>query len=122
MKVLVCGGRDFEDFDLLEAELDKLASSEIIEMVIQGGARGADTMAAQWCSDKRIPCLEVPADWPKHGRRAGYLRNVHMLTFEPDVVLAMPGGKGTAMMCDIAEKAGVSVIKREKADANNSCS
>jgi hypothetical protein len=32
---------------------------------------------------------------------------------KPDLVVAFPGGKGTAMMVDIATKAGVKVIKVE---------
>jgi len=114
MKVLVCGGRDFKDEDFLWSELDLISSEELIEMVIQGEALGADSIAKAWAAYHKIPCLSVPADWDKHGKRAGYLRNALMLTFNPDRVLAMPGGKGTEMMCALAESKSIPVTQWRK--------
>ena len=48
-------------------------------MVIHGGARGADSIAGEWCNDSGKICLQVPALWEFHGRAAGNIRNVQML-------------------------------------------
>ena len=55
--------------------------------------------------------LLVPAEWALHGKKAGYLRNEKMLRMgKPDLVVAFPGGVGTAMMVDLAKKKGLRVI------------
>ena len=78
--------------------------------MICGMARGADMMAYQWAQRHGITVHEFPADWDKHGRSAGYIRNKKMLDEgKPDLIVAFPGGKGTKMMVDLAEKAGIEV-------------
>lgn len=119
MRILVCGGRDFTDKNILYAALDRLldlpASGLRIlhtDMIIAGAARGADTLAADYAKHRGLRLKEYPADWKKHGKRAGYLRNKQMLDeAQPHKVLAFPGGKGTQMMIDLALKAGVPVIQ-----------
>lgn len=56
--------------------------------------------------------------WALHGKAAGPIRNVQMMTalLEEDghhVVLAFPGGTGTADMVRIAEQHGVDVRRYE---------
>lgn len=109
MKVLVCGGRDFNDPEWLSLVLNELHRTFEITMIIHGGARGADTLGGYWAEQNKVPYLTVPADWALHGRAAGYVRNAKMLEYEPDRVVAFPGGSGTKMMCDLARKEGVYV-------------
>lgn len=109
MKVLVCGGRDYDRYVELSDYLDKMHEETPITCVIQGGARGADSKAAKWADTNQVNCIAVPAKWGKHGKSAGYKRNVEMLDYNPDKVVATRGGKGTAMMKDIATKAGIPV-------------
>lgn len=109
LTVLVCGGRDYADrqrvFGVLDFNRAKIA------MVVHGAAKGADTFAGMWAAENDVPCLRVPAKWAVHGKKAGAIRNVLMLKLgKPDLVVAFPGGKGTAMMIAMAEKAGVRVI------------
>lgn len=60
--------------------------------------------------DRRVAYLNYPADWEKHGRAAGPIRNEKMLIVgTPDMVLAFPGGRGTADMIRKAEAAGLPV-------------
>ena len=119
MRVLVCGGRNFTDYSKVETVLEKIifdGDSIPIEdtHIITGGARGADFLAQHFALQNRIPQTVYPANWNQHGRRAGYVRNVQMLEEgKPDLVVAFPGGKGTAMMIDIAKKAGVEVMEIE---------
>lgn len=128
MRVLVCGGRDFADKNLNEYRfvhlvlniLCDLASNEYNPfdnwlptdiVIIEGGARGADRAASDYAVVNFCQHLQFPADWATHGKRAGYIRNKQMLDEgKPDLVIAFPGGKGTAMMVDIAIKAGVKVV------------
>lgn len=108
--VLVCGGRDYEDRATIFDALDKIHKHRGIVMVISGMARGADSIAVEWARSRDVPRMEFRADWDRYGKRAGYLRNQQMLAEgKPDVVVAFPGGRGTAMMIEISKKAGVPV-------------
>ncbi|MDA8301927.1 MAG: DUF2493 domain-containing protein [Actinomycetota bacterium] len=111
MKVLVCGGRDFADYGWLAEVLDKLwqeAGGELL--VMHGGACGADALAGSWAMSHKLPRLVFRAEWERYGRRAGPLRNQRMLDeARPDLVVAFPGGRGTADMVARALRAGVPV-------------
>lgn len=110
MIVLVCGGRDFKDRDLLFGTLDRLMLDDEhgIERIIHGGASGADTLAGEWAMLHEVVCEVYPAKWKTHGRKAGPIRNQQMLDEAmPDVVVAMPGGFGTSDMVLRARRAEV---------------
>lgn len=78
--------------------------------IIQGGAKGADTIAADFATVNWLSEEEYPADWEQHGKAAGFIRNKQMLEEgKPDLVIAFPGGKGTANMVELAKKAGIPV-------------
>ena len=109
MKILVCGGREFSDNEFVFKMLDPY--KPVITQLIEGGARGADALAATWAKTNKIDVRTFPADWDKHGKRAGPLRNIQMLEEgKPDLVVAFPGGKGTTHMVNEARKANVPVI------------
>lgn len=110
---VVCGGRDLtftptEPWGL--ALYDALTRMRITR-VIHGGAPGADRHAAAVAHDMGREVVCVPADWIKHGRKAGPMRNAEMLDMKPNVVIALPGGRGTADMCRQARAAGVRVVR-----------
>jgi hypothetical protein len=112
MRILVCGGRDFADMNFLFNKLTGFVLERQIPfddiVIIEGGARGADTLARQWAESLGIKFVEYPADWYRHGRSAGPIRNKQMLTEgKPDLVIAFPGGKGTHNMIKQAVFAGV---------------
>lgn len=107
MRVLVCGGRDFCDRAWLYSVLDTLPN---VTEIISGGATGADRYAIHWALEHRIPYKEYPANWQLHGRGAGVLRNQQMLNeARPDLVVAFPGGRGTADMVRRSKDAKVPV-------------
>jgi YspA, cpYpsA-related SLOG family len=120
MRVLVCGGRDFEDSGLMISILDRLHAENSFTVVIHGNARGADTIADSWASGRGIPRepFGVPqGEWDNIGKKAGPLRNQQMLDEgRPDLVVAFPGGGGTKDMVRRAVKAGVSVHEVNRAD------
>lgn len=107
LRVLVCGGRTFDNKELLDRVLNAILSEfywggdsphpgmEIIE----GGSTGADTLARQWALRQEVPVTSFPADWRKHGAAAGPVRNEQMMNeAQPDIVIAFPGGPGTRDM------------------------
>jgi len=112
MRVLVCGGRSFDDYGLLSAELDRLHAQHGFTLVIHGAARGADLMAGDWAHNLLLPIRAFRADWKKHGNSAGPIRNKQMLDEgKPQLVIAFKGGNGTRNMVEQAERAGVKVEK-----------
>src|SRR5687768_4307045 len=107
MRVLVCGGRDFHDYALAVRVLDSI---QPVTEVIEGGANGADALGRLWAAERCLPVRTFRADWDKHGRAAGPLRNQQMRDEgKPDLVLAFPGGRGTTDMVRRAIAAGVTV-------------
>lgn len=109
MKVLVWGSRHFNDVELLRRTLDSISG---VGTVIEGEARGADSLARDWALSRNIVVEKYPADWATHGKRAGPIRNSQMLKEgKPDLVVAFlgPESRGTANMIKQAGKAGVPV-------------
>lgn len=110
MRVLVCGGREYADWHTMRDVLWGIHHDTRIVEIIHGGARGADEMAARWAKLADVPVAVVKADWQRHGKAAGPLRNQEMLDrHHPDQVIAFPGGRGTADMVRRAKAAGLKV-------------
>lgn len=114
MKLIIAGGRDFEDHNIAMASwtslnLDLDPHQHITE-IVSGGANGADLIGEQLATHFNIPCERFPADWDKHGKSAGYIRNEEMAKYG-DYLLAFWDGhsKGTKHMIDCAEKEGLPV-------------
>lgn len=111
-RLLVCGGRDYQDAFAVFWTLDRIDALRRVTMLIHGGARGADFMGGQWAEARYVPVRVYPADWRRDGRAAGPIRNRRMLNeAKPDLVLAFPGGAGTADMIRVASSAGVYVVR-----------
>lgn len=111
---LICGGRTFSDWttfvNVLRAIKESRAPNDKLT-IISGCANGADKLAEQWAEADGWGLQQFPADWEKFGRSAGPIRNKRMLEEgRPDMVIAFPGGKGTANMVSQARKAGVKVL------------
>lgn len=121
MRLLVCGGRRFGMGTAASAErewarklLDQVHARIPVSLLIQGGASGADSLAALWAVDRGIPFLTVPANWGEQGDYAGPLRNQKMADGRygetliiPDAVVALPGGDGTGDMVWKARTKGI---------------
>ena len=113
MKIIVCGGRHSQDESLvwryLDNLLDSLPTRELT--VIQGGATGVDKHARNWCMARGINFVNYP--YPSgYGRAGGPIRNRRMLVEgKPDLVVAFPGGDGTASMVGIAREHFVTVVE-----------
>ena len=69
-------------------------------------------MAQEWAEARGVPCEVYLANWAELGRKAGPIRNQQMLDEgRPTLVVAFPGGRGTADMIRRARSAGVEVIE-----------
>jgi predicted Rossmann-fold nucleotide-binding protein len=99
-KLLVCGGREYGDTAALYAALDAVHKLHPeLKTVIHGAARGADSLAAKWASERGLTHEPHPADWNKHPKAAGIIRNQKMLErASPQAAVAFPGGNGTLDM------------------------
>ena len=110
VKVLVCGGRDYDDGSQLDRVLSAAVERLGLDAIVQGGARGADTLAKEWGCHRRLQVETFYADWNGLGKAAGPVRNQKMLDeAKPDCCIAFPGGDGTADMIRRARAAGIPV-------------
>lgn len=116
-KVIVAGGRDFDDYELLSKKLDKmrqviLANDLADDMeIVCGKARGADSLGERWGREHHVSVAEFPADWDKYGRSAGPRRNKQMGEYA-DTLLAFWDGesRGTKHMIDYSTEKGLNVF------------
>lgn len=133
--VLVCGGRDYgripprtpankldeerikaiKERETLFDFLDLIHKKRPITLIVQGYAEGADKMAHEWSVERGVRSTGAKyritsSMWNKMGKSAGFIRNKNMRDEQlPDLVIAFPGGNGTANMVRIAERAGTDV-------------
>lgn len=119
MRIIVAGGRDFDDYELLKHTLKKyLEELDIVDLsqivIISGAARGADTLGEHFAYDYEISVHRFPAKWDELGRRAGWVRNAEMAKYAAEkhgVLFAFWDGKsrGTKNMIDLANRYGLEV-------------
>jgi len=110
-RLLVCGGRYFADEVFLRAQMNAAIGQRRNVVVIHGDAPGADRLADKIAREAGVPIVRFRAGWSL-GRRAGPIRNQRMIDEgRPDLVLAMPGGDGTADMVRRALAAGIPTIQ-----------
>ena len=105
-KIIIAGGRDFMDYNLLKEKTNKILQEKRVShkiVIISGCARGADTLGLRYASENAFDVEEYPANWDKYGKKAGYMRNVEMAE-NADALIAFWDGKskGTKHMIDIA--------------------
>src|SRR6185503_2565056 len=110
---LICGGRDCADqnmFDGARGDLIRLRGCP--ERVVHGGAKGADEMASVWGWQMGLQVVGIATRWDLHGKGAGPIRNQKMLDeYKPSLVVAFPGGRGTADMVKRSRAAGIDVAE-----------
>lgn len=115
MRVLICGSRDWNDAAMIRNDICKFPAGTVI---IEGEARGADSIARDVAITLGFEVLRFPADWDRYHRAAGVIRNQQMLDEgRPDLVVAyhddIENSKGTRDMIARARKAGIRVVVRK---------
>lgn len=110
LRLIVAGGRDFEDYGRLSAAVAEALGDHPLDQVeiVSGAARGADRLGERWARENGVALRQFPADWEQHGKSAGYRRNVEMAGYA-DAALVMPGGRGTDHMARIAAERGLTL-------------
>lgn len=119
MRVIIAGGRDFQNYNLLEDSVFDIIDQNLdlihspVEIVC-GKAKGADTLGELLALTYNLKLAYFPADWDKLGKRAGYIRNKEMALYAKEdygTLIAFWDGKskGTKHMIDLATKEGLKI-------------
>lgn len=108
-RVIVCGSRGWHDRKLIADTLfdvvDKYGWRFPEPTIVHGGARGADRLAADEAGKLGLLVEAHPADWQKHGKKAGPIRNEEMAALGAGLCVAFWDGRSTGTMDMIARAA-----------------
>lgn len=116
MYIIIAGSRSINDERVVEEALAE--SGFPIDVIVQGGARGVDTLAKKYAQKNNLPHIEFGANWNKHGKRAGPIRNAEMVRYAKEscecngALVAIWDGesRGTFNIITQAFKAGLRVF------------
>lgn len=105
LKVIIAGGRDLTNYNLLKYTCDVILKGQVNVEIVSGCARGADSLGEQYAKEKGFNIKEFPANWDLHGKAAGYIRNKEMANYA-NVLIAFWDGKskGTKHMINLAKE------------------
>lgn len=118
MRIIIAGSRTFDDYALLKRTMDKIIAhvkrgkGDTSIKIISGGAKGADKLGEWWAYKNMISYEVFQADWGKHGKAAGPIRNQEMIDEgKADALIVFWDGKspGTKDMIGRARKAGLKI-------------
>ena len=116
MKVIVAGGRDFKDYELLKCTLDGFQQEHgNITEVVSGTAKGVDKLGEKYANENNIPIKQFVPDWKGLGKKAGFVRNRQMGDYAKEyngmlVAFWDKQSKGTKGMIDYATKIGLKSV------------
>jgi hypothetical protein len=110
MKTIIAGSRTIENYRLVE-NAAKECGWKITE-VVNGLARGVDSLGGKWAKENKIPVKEFPAEWGTFGKRAGFIRNEQMAKYADALILIWDGeSRGSSMMLQIAKATGLKIYE-----------
>jgi hypothetical protein len=99
MKIIIAGSRNITSYELVEKSI--IESGFIVTEIVSGAARGVDQLGEQYGMIYNIPVMKFPADWNKHGKSAGPIRNIEMGKYADALIAIWDGqSKGTKHMID----------------------
>lgn len=117
-KLLICGSREFSDYDYFSSRLDEYLSSADLSKIeiVSGGARGTDTLAEMYAEHRNIKFTKFSTDWQQYGHAASYVRNGEMAKYcrgPMNTTIAFWDGKslGTKHMMREALRERMTVVK-----------
>lgn len=119
-RIIICGGRHFNDYEAMKEKVDRVLASLGMEKsqieIVSGHCVGADQLGEQYAEDHQVKCSVFPAEWKKYGRSAGPIRNTQMIQYASEsdrpVVIAFvsPRSRGTKDTVQKAKRAGMEVF------------
>ena len=118
-RVIICGSREFDDYDLLKEKCDLILSRKAADptekiVIVSGCARGADRLGEKYAEEKGYEVLRYPADWDRYGKSAGYRRNKQMAEVANACIAffsSVAENKGTKNMVSLARN--INLLVRE---------
>lgn len=109
-RVIVAGGRDFNNYDLLKQKLDIYLANLNNIVIISGKAEGADRLGEEYAKENNYKLVMYQADWNTYGKAAGPIRNRMMAEYSDYLVAFWDGkSKGTKNMIEVAKELGLKV-------------
>ncbi len=113
MKIVVSGSRNYNNFDEAKEYIDLCINNigkDTVPVFLSGGCRGADKLGERYAEENGFEIEQHPADWSKHGKSAGPIRN-KIMAQEADLIICFWDGEstGTKSMIECARKAGKTV-------------
>lgn len=110
VKIIIAGSRGFNDFDELCRVCDSLINPDNDVTIVSGTAKGADRLGEQYAALRNYKIKRFPADWDKHGKKAGILRNNEMADYADNLIAFWDEeSKGTTHMIGVADMKGLGV-------------
>lgn len=112
--LIIAGSRDFNDFDAMKKRVTEFINHLAMRqagrkvVIVCGMARGADLLGQRYAVNNFLEVLEMPANWDKHGRGAGYRRNEEMVKVADAAIYFWDGqSRGTAHCMEHAKNKGI---------------
>ena len=110
MKVIIAGGRDFNDYDLLCRKADKILSQQSEIEIVSGAAKGADKLGERYALEHGYQIIRYIPDWNFFGKSAGFIRNIDMAEHADALILFWNGKSNDSKhMLKIARDKGLKI-------------
>jgi hypothetical protein len=111
MRLLICGGRHFDNAVLVDTELSRINVKTPISVMIHGGLPGIGFPAEAWARRNSVHVIRYPANFSL-GKNGDFMRDLFMLEdSRPDAMLMFPGGRRTAEILLAARAGKISVTE-----------
>ena len=105
MKTIIAGCRDYHDYDHVRSKIDHFRQTNQVTEIVSGNSSGVDVIGERYARENDIPLTLFPADWIKHGRSAGPIRNKQMADYADQLLAVWDGkSKGTKNMIETMNK------------------
>ena len=105
------GGVDYQNVDRIWAALDKVHAKHPDMVLLHGGSRGAELIAAKWAENRNVVQIVFKPDWNRHRQAAPFKRNDQMLDAQPIGIIIAPGSGVTENLSDKARRQGIPVLR-----------
>lgn len=111
MKVIIAGGRDFNDYTLLKFKCDKILRDKTVTEIVSGKCpTGADYLGERYARERGYPVNPFPANWERDGKVAGVMRNHKMAEYADCLIIFWNGSsRGSTSMIKAAHLNGLPI-------------